>query len=108
MSKPSWFNKSATLFFPEILPAAFIVLISPIWEIQLIGRGRIIAPVILAMGVSVCSFFFYWGCREKLRWIVYAAIVGVIITAAATYKLGGQPNLLWGRTGHKVFIGWMA
>ena|ERR1700676_533199 len=99
MCRPSWFNESAALFFPEILPAAFIVLISPIWEIQLIGRGRIIAPVILPMGVSVCSYFFYLGCRDKLRWIAYAAIVGTILTAVATYKVGGEPNLLWGRSG---------
>jgi hypothetical protein len=94
MSKPSWLNESAALFFPEILPAAFIVLISPIWEIQLIGHGRIIAPVILPIGVSVCAYFFYWGCRAKLRWIGYAAIVGIMLTAVVTYKLGGQPHLV--------------
>jgi hypothetical protein len=104
MSKPSWFNESAALFFPEILPAAFIVLISPIWEIELIGRGRIIGPVVLPIGVSVCSYLFYWGCRDKLRWIAYAAIVGTILTAAATHKLGGDPNLLWGRTGSLLEI----
>jgi hypothetical protein len=104
MPKLSWFNESAALFFPEILPAASIALISPIWEIQLIGRGRIIAPVILPIGVLVCSYFFYWGCRDKLRWIAYAAIVGILLTAVATYKLGGEPSLLWGRSGSLLEI----
>jgi len=88
MSRPAWFNKSWPLFFPEILPAAFFVLISPIWEIQLIGRGRIVAALILPLGVITGSFLFYWGCREKLRWVAYAAIVVIILTALASYKVG--------------------
>jgi hypothetical protein len=88
VSKPSWFNRNAALFFPEVLPAAFLVLISPIWEIQLLSRGRLLAAVLLPMGVGLGTYCFYKGCREKSRWIAHASIVGVLLTALATYKLG--------------------
>ncbi len=88
MSKSSWFKTNAALFFPEMLPAAYVVLISPIWEIQLLGRGRMAAALVLPVGVVVGSYCFYWACREKSRWIAYIAIVGLLLTALATYKLG--------------------
>jgi hypothetical protein len=88
MSKPSWFKSNAALFFPEMLPAAYVVLISPIWEVQLLGRGRMAAALVLPLGVVVGSCGFYWARREKSRWLAYTAILGLLLTALATYKLG--------------------
>jgi hypothetical protein len=87
VSKPSWFSENAAIFFPEVLPAAFYVLISPIWEIQLIGRGQMVAALILLAGVTACSYSFYCACRNKLRWMAYAAILGSLLTACVTSTL---------------------
>jgi hypothetical protein len=96
ISRPSWFSGNAVLFFPEILFAALIVLISPIWEIQFIGRGRLIAALVLPIGVTLCSYLFYRGCRDNLRWIAYAAVIGMLLTGFAAHKLGGEPLLIKG------------
>jgi hypothetical protein len=88
MSKNAWFHRSWPLFFPEILPAAFFVLISPIWEIQLIGRGQIAAALVLPLGVITGTLLFYRGIKEKLRWIAYAAMVVILLTALAAHALG--------------------
>jgi len=85
MAKQSWFSKNAVLFFPEIIPAAGIVLMSPIWEIQLVHRGRIAAALILPLGVMIGSYLFIFGCREKLKWIAYVAILVMVATALATH-----------------------
>ena len=87
MSKRSWLNENAAIFFPEMVPAAFIVLISPIWEIQLIGRGQLGTALILLGGVVACSYSFYWACRNRYRWIAYAAILGTLLTGCETSTL---------------------
>jgi hypothetical protein len=87
MSKRSWLDENAALFFPEVAPAAFIVLISPIWEIQLIGRGQPGPALFLLGGVVACSYSFYWACRNKYRWIAYAAILGTLLTGCETSTL---------------------
>lgn len=87
MSKRSWFAQNAAIFFPEMLPAALIVLISPIWEIQLIVRGQSGAALILPGGVVACSYSFYWACQNRSRWIAYAAIIGTLLTGCETSTL---------------------
>jgi hypothetical protein len=87
MSKRSWLNENAAIFFPEMVPAAFIALISPIWEIQLLGRGQLEAALILLGGVVACSYSFYWACQNKYRWIAYAAILGTLLTGCETSTL---------------------
>ena len=87
MYKRSWFDQNAAIFFPEMLPAAFIVLISPIWEIQLIGRGQLGAALILLAGVGACSYSFYWACKNKYRCLAYAAILGTLLTGCETSTL---------------------
>jgi len=57
-----------------------VVTSNPYW------RSR--QSVVLPLGVVVGSYCFYWACREKSRWIAYAAIIGLLLTALATYKLG--------------------
>lgn len=56
MSIRSCLNENVAIFFPEIVPAAFIVLIGPIWEIQLIGRRQFGAALLLLGGVVACSY----------------------------------------------------
>jgi hypothetical protein len=58
VSKVSWFRANAGLCFPEILLAIGIAIVSPIWEFQLIHRGRPLAAIILPAGVVICFMLF--------------------------------------------------
>jgi len=84
----SWLRKHGGIFIPEVLPAVYFVLISPIWEIQLIGRGKALAAIALPVGIGLGCLVFYQACRDQLRWMGFVAIVVVLATAYAAYQLG--------------------
>jgi ABC-type transport system involved in multi-copper enzyme maturation permease subunit len=84
---------SGALLFPEIIGCLVILLVSPFWEIQLLGRGLIFASVVLPAGVTIGSYFLYTGSRKRNWWVAYAAMVAIFLTAFIAYKVGGAPTL---------------
>jgi hypothetical protein len=79
------------LLFPEIIGCFIIFLASPFWEIQLLGRGRTFAAVVLPIGVVIGSYLLYTGTRRSNWWAAYAGLIAAFVTAVVVYKLGGAP-----------------
>jgi hypothetical protein len=88
MNALEWFKKHAAFFFPEMIPFAYIVLISPIWLVQLLGRGHYLAAFIFVLGVVSSAFAFYWGCWRNTKLAIYAAMALSLLTAGAVYNHG--------------------
>ena len=69
------------LFFPEIIPAAFVALVSPIWFVLLLLRGQFSSALLLAVGVGACTAGFIASARDKQKWLAYVCMMGVLVTA---------------------------
>jgi hypothetical protein len=63
------------LYFPEIIPSSVVVLISPIWAIQLLVGAHFLAALLLVVGVGLSVGAFISGVRLRHKWLVYFAIL---------------------------------
>lgn len=69
------------LFFPEVIPAAILLICAPIWAMKLISRGNFLAGAALLAG----EVFAVWGFirslhrREKIS--AYLCMIGFLALA---------------------------
>lgn len=77
------------IFFPEGLIAAALVLASPIWFLSLLVGGEVGAALVLAAGVASGCLVGHSAWVRKDKWLLYAAVVVLLLTAIATLKVQG-------------------
>ena len=80
-------SQNALMFFPEIIPAAFVVVISPLWAVSLLMHGQITAALLLVAGVGAFTCGFFASAREKQSLLAYVCMVGVLGVALLAHSL---------------------
>jgi len=83
----AWLKRKGALWFPELLPAAGVVLVSPLWELQLLAHGRFRAAVMLPIGLAIGVIGFYAACRQRVRWLGFAAMGCILLTAYCVFVM---------------------
>lgn len=71
---------SLLFFFPEIIPAAIIVLAGPIWGLRLVMDHFPQGLAYLFISISG-GYAFYFCMVRRCRWLLAVVIVGVILVA---------------------------
>ena len=83
---PLFSGSDILLFFPEIIPAAFIAVCSPIWIIELLIERHFLSALVLSFGVGLSGIAFYSGVRSKGKFLAYLGVSGMLLTAFLVYK----------------------
>lgn len=81
-------KKAGRNLFAELSPAEYFMLNSPVREIQLNGRSRPLAAVVLLIGIALGGVIIYRASCGQMRSIGFSAVAVVRATAYATYALG--------------------
>lgn len=74
------------LFFPEIIPAAIVLIGAPVWAISLAFQGHPLSALLLVAGVAVNAFGFFWLSRRGEKWLAYFAMLAVLFVAYIAYS----------------------
>jgi hypothetical protein len=74
------------MFFPEIIPAAILVLYAPCWALSLFANGDAPAALALLIGEVACVYGFVLGCRLPSKSIAYCSMMAFILLAVALSK----------------------
>jgi len=69
------------LFFPEVIPAALVALVSPVWCVALLLRGQVGTALLLITTVVACTGGFVLSVRERQKALAYACMLGVLFGA---------------------------
>lgn len=77
------------LFFPEILFAGLVVIVSPVWALVLLLNGHVLPTAVLAIGISGSSYVFIQGVRRQAKYLAYIGTIGSLLTAYFAYVLRG-------------------
>lgn len=77
----------SALFFPEVIPAALVLIASPIWLLSLLVAGNILAAVVLATGIATAIAIGYFARRAQSRGLIYTAMIVVLFAALETHSL---------------------
>jgi hypothetical protein len=75
------------LFFPEVIPAAIVVFGSPLWVLDLLANGQVVAAAVFTLGIAACVYGFLCAARSESQFGAYAAMVGALLVAVFAYSV---------------------
>jgi hypothetical protein len=80
-----WDNPA--MYFPEVIPAVIVVIASPVWFFRLLAAQQWLAAGTLATGLVLGGFLVTHALRINATYLVYAAILLVLVAAAIVHTL---------------------
>lgn len=83
----SLIRSNLLLFFPEIIPAVVVAIVSPSWLVSLLLDGHFIAALVLLSGVTIAIMTFVIGLRAKSKYIAYTGVLVVLVASYVAYTL---------------------
>jgi hypothetical protein len=87
----AWWSGSITLLFPEAIPAAFILLLSPVWIVSLLFHGHFVAALVLVIGVAAAVVLLRVANRSRSAGLVYVAILILLLAGLGAYQESKGP-----------------
>jgi len=83
-------GKSLTVFLPEGIVAALMVITAPIWTFVMAVKGHVLAGIVWWIGAWALGYFAYWSYRKGDRGGLFLAIMGTLCLAGVISKWAGQ------------------